>query len=27
LKAIREKYEEYHDWDKVRVAFGLARMP
>lgn len=27
LKAIREKYEEHSDWNKVRVAFGLARMP
>lgn len=27
LRAIREKYEEYHDWQKVRVAFGVARMP
>lgn len=27
LRAIREKYEEYDDWQKVRVAFGLARMP
>jgi hypothetical protein len=27
LKAIREKYEEYHDWQKVRVAFGLAMRP
>lgn len=27
LKAIREKHEEYHDWQKVRVAFGLAQRP
>lgn len=27
LRAVREKYEEYHDWQKVRVAFGVARMP
>lgn len=26
LKAIREKYEEYADWNKVRVAFGVARV-
>ena len=27
LKSIREKHEEHKDWNKVRVAFGLARMP
>lgn len=27
LRAIREKYEEYHDWQKVRVAFGVAQRP
>lgn len=27
LRAIREKYEEHSDWQKVRVAFGVARMP
>lgn len=27
LRAIREKYEEYHDWSKVRVAFGVAQRP
>lgn len=25
LRAIREKYDEYHDWSKVRVAFGVAQ--
>lgn len=24
LRAIRERYSEYKDWDKVRRAFGLA---
>jgi hypothetical protein len=24
LRAIREKYEEHLDWQKVRVAFGVA---
>jgi hypothetical protein len=27
LRAIREKYEEYHDWSKVRIAFGVAPRP
>lgn len=27
LKAIREKYEEHGDWNKVRVAFGVAMRP
>lgn len=27
LKAIREKYDEHQDWQKVRVAFGLAMRP
>lgn len=27
LRAVREKYDEHHDWQKVRVAFGVARMP
>lgn len=27
LRVIREKYEEHHDWQKVRVAFGVAQRP
>lgn len=27
LKVIREKYDEHQDWQKVRVAFGLAMRP
>lgn len=27
LRVIREKYDEHHDWQKVRVAFGVAQRP
>lgn len=26
MRAVREKYAEHRDWDKVRVALGLAQV-
>ena len=26
LRAIRERYEEYKDWNRVRAAFGVGRI-
>lgn len=27
VKAMRERYEQYGDWDRVRSAFGIGHLP